>query len=211
MSAWKPKSPLDASRIKLAARRASGKLRALITSAAASDPTPANRLAFQVQHNEISGAIRINLFGREPAGIVLPGQDYERLCNRLTEELLALRVPGTGEPLVEKVLRTDQAYPGDRRGDLPDLFVIWSRRGPITGAQSPSVGTLSSPAPDYRTGNHAQGGFYFGVGPRTQPGRDLAPASIIDLAPTVAALLNTRLPGAEGAPIRSLCEGNAPS
>ena len=192
----------------LAARRASRKLRALITGAP-SDPTPANRLAFQVQHNEMSGAIRINLIGREPSGIVLPGQDYERLCSRLTEELLALRVPETGEPLVQTVLRADQAYPGEHRSDLPDLFVIWSRRGPIAGAQSPSVGTLSSPAPAYRTGNHTQGGFYLGVGPRAQPGRDLAPASIIDLAPTVAALLNTRLPGAEGAPIRSLCEGDS--
>ncbi|HTS47251.1 MAG TPA: alkaline phosphatase family protein [Bryobacteraceae bacterium] len=193
----------------LAARRAPGKLRALITGDASSDPTPANRLAFQVQHNEISGAIRINLIGREPDGIVRPGPDYERICNQLAEELLALRVPETGEPLVETVLRTDQAYPGEHRSDLPDLFVIWSRRGPITGAQSPSIGTLSSAPPAYRTGNHTQGGFYFGVGPGALPGRNLAPASIIDLAPTVAALLNTRLPRAEGAPIRSLCEGDS--
>ena len=193
--------------MKLARRRAPGKLRALLTRGAESHLVPANRLAFQVEHNEISGAIRINLFGREPAGIVLPGEDYERICNRLTQELLALRVPETGDALVETVLRTDQAYPGEKRNELPDLFVIWSRRSPITGAQSPSLGTLHLPPPAYRTGNHTQGGFYLGVGPRTLPGRDLGSASIIDLAPTVAALLNTQLPGAEGTPIRSLCEG----
>jgi predicted AlkP superfamily phosphohydrolase/phosphomutase len=194
-------------RMKLAGRRAPGRLRALITGDAESNPLSANRLAFQVEHNEISGAIRINLFGREPAGIVLPGEDYERICHRLTEELLALRVPETGEPLVETVLRTDQAYPGEHQNELPDLFVIWSRRSRITGAQSRSLGTLYLPPPAYRTGNHTQGGFYLGVGPRTLPGRDLGGASIIDLAPTVATLLNTCLPGAEGMPIRNLCEG----
>jgi predicted AlkP superfamily phosphohydrolase/phosphomutase len=195
---------------KLAARRARLKLRALIAGGAESKSTPANRLAFQVEHNEISGAIRINLFGREPAGIVLPGEDYERICNRLTEELLALRVPETGERLVETVVRTDKAYPGEHRSELADLFVIWSRLSPITGAQSPSVGTLCSPPPGYRTGNHTEGGFYLGVGPRTLPGRSLRSASIIDLAPTVATLLNTCLPGAEGMPIRSLCQGSVP-
>ncbi len=196
-------------RTRLAGRRAPRKLRALIRGGAESNLTPANRLAFQVAHNEISGAIRINLFGREPAGIVLPGEEYERICSLLTEELLALRVPETGERLVEAVLRTDQAYPGEHRNELPDLFVIWSRQGPISGAQSRSIGALCSPAPAYRTGNHTLGGFYIGVGPRTLPGRDLGPASIIDLAPTVATLLHTCLPRAEGMPIRSLCEGSA--
>jgi len=195
-------------RTKLAARRAPRKLHALITGGTGS--TPANRLAFQVEHNEISGAIRINLFGREPAGIVRPGEDYERICNRITQELLALRVPETGQPLVETVLRTDKAYPGEHRSELPDLFVIWSRRSPITGAQSHSLGTLSLPPPAYRTGNHTEGGFYLGVGPRVLPGRDSGPASIIDLAPTVATLLNTCLSSAEGMPIRCLCDGSAP-
>ncbi|HUJ48768.1 MAG TPA: alkaline phosphatase family protein [Bryobacteraceae bacterium] len=197
-------------RSRLAARRATRKLRALIRGDAESSLAPANRLAFQLEHNEISGAIRINLYGREPAGIVLPGEEYERICNLLTQELLALRIPETAERLVEAVIRTDKAYPGEHRSELPDLFVIWSRRSLIGGAQSRSVGTLYSPAPAFRTGNHTEGGFYLGVGPRTLPGRDLGAASILDLAPTVAALLHTSLLGAEGKPIRRLCEGSAP-
>lgn len=192
-------------RTTLAARRAPRKLRAFVTGKAESSRSPANRIAFQVEHNEMSGAIRINLAGREPAGIVLPGEEYERICRLLTEEFRALRVPQTGEPLVETVLRTDEVFPGERRDELPDLFVIWARRAPIGGAQSRSVGTLHAPPPAYRNGNHKEGGFYLGVGPRTLPGRPASASSIIDLAPSVATLLDIQLAGVEGTPIEALC------
>ena len=191
----------------LAARRAQRKLHALLERHGKPVRAPADRLAFQVEHNEISGAIRINLVGREPAGIVLPGAEYKHYCDSLSKELLALRIPETGQPLVEKVLSADDAYPGERRDELPDLFVVWTRQRLITGAQSQSIGTLHCLPPDYRSGNHTEGGFYLGVGPRVLPGRHhSAPASIMDLAPTVAALLNASLPGVEGTPIPELCQ-----
>lgn len=194
-------------RVKLAARRAQRKLRALVEGKAKAVRQPGDRLAFQVEHNEISGAIRINLRGREPAGIVLPGEEYKHYCDALARELVAMKIPETGEPLVEKVLATDDAYPGEHRDALPDLFVVWARQRPITGAASESIGTLHSVQPDYRTGNHTEGGFYLGVGPGVSPGRHARSASIMDLAPTVAALLDTSLPGMEGTPIPELCAG----
>ncbi len=167
----------------------------------------ADRLAYQLDHNELSGAIRINLAGREPAGAVLPGAEYETLCKSLTKELLALRDPSTGERLVESVISARDVYPGENQHRLPDLFAVWAREGPITGAMSPSLGTLTATAPGYRTGNHVLGGFYVGVGPAVSPGQHHRQASIMDLAPTVARLLNTSLPGREGKPVPELCGG----
>jgi len=192
-------------RAKLAARCAQRELRALLKGLARAARTPADTLAFQVEHNEISGAIRINLRGREPAGIVLPCE-YKHCCDSLSSELLDLRIPETGEPLVEKVLSVDEMYPGERRDRLPDLFVVWARRGRITGARSKSLGTLHSSPPDYRSGNHTEGGFYIGVGPGVLPGHHPRSASILDLAPTVAKLLNTSLPDVDGTSIPELCE-----
>ena len=165
----------------------------------------AGRLAYQVEHNEISGAIRINLTGREPAGIVSPGREYDDCCRRLTEELLALRDPRTGDALVESVVPAARIYPGPCQDRLPDLFAVWARTGPITGAQSPAIGRLMSDPPGFRPGNHVPGGFYIGVGPAVTPGRRGEPASIMDLGPTVARLLRTPLLDRDGRPVPELC------
>jgi predicted AlkP superfamily phosphohydrolase/phosphomutase len=143
--------------------------------------------------------------GREPAGIVCPGPEYDELCRMLTNELLSLRDPQTGDPLVESVLSTRDSYPGALQDRLPDLFAVWARQGSIHGAASASVGEILAPPPGYRTGNHLPGGFYLGVGPHVAPGRHVHPASIMDLAPTAAWLLQTSLAGREGRPVPELC------
>jgi predicted AlkP superfamily phosphohydrolase/phosphomutase len=170
----------------------------------ARDPR-ANRLAYQVEHNEISGAIRINLAGREPNGRIRRGQEYKELCALLTGQLLSLRDPETGEQVVESVLSSDEMYPGDQRDCLPDLFVVWKRQAPITGAVSASISELKAGDPGYRTGNHLPGGFYIGAGPGTHPGAQREQASIMDIAPTIARLLEAPLPGKDGKPISALC------
>ena len=71
---------------------------------------------------------------------------------------------------MESVVSAREAYPGENQHLLPDLFAVWAREGPITGAMSPSIGTLTAAAPGYRTGNHVLGGFYVGVGPGVSPG-----------------------------------------
>ena len=202
-----PKIASRGQRAKLAIRRGRTAARNFAHRRRERALAPANRLAFQVEHNEISGAIRINLKGREPAGMIAPGEEYQRYCDALKRELLALRAPETGEPLVEQVLKTDDAYPGAHRDWLPDLFVIWARRGRIMGAKSPTLGTVLSSPPDYRSGNHTEGGFYLGVGPQVSRGEGGGPASVLDLAPTVAALLNAPRGDLEGSPIAALCGG----
>jgi predicted AlkP superfamily phosphohydrolase/phosphomutase len=192
-------------RARLAAGRIERAFRSLHNGAKEEAPPQAGRLAYQVDHNEISGAIRINLMGREPAGTVCPGVEYQEYCRSLTRELLLLREPQSGEAIVESVLSTSDVYPGEHRESLPDLFAVWTRKGPITGATSAALGTLMASPPGYRSGNHLPGGFYVGIGPAISPGRRSEPASIVDLAPTIAQMLNTSLPGKDGKPVQELC------
>ena len=198
-------------RARVAVRRVKRKIRSMIARRRKTSRRhpQIDRLAYQVEHNEISGAIRINLVGREPGGTVLPGAEYEKLCKLLTNELVALRDPRTGDPLVESVVSASEMYPGENQYRLPDLFAVWTRKGPINGAVSAALGTLIPPAPGYRTGNHVLGGFYVGAGPAVSPGHH-SPASIMDLAPTIARILNTELPGIEGKPIPELCGAAEP-
>jgi hypothetical protein len=164
----------------------------------------ANRLAFQVEHNEISGAIRINLIGREQRGLIRPGTEYEEFCQWLSEEMLALLNPDTGQCIVDAVLHSDMVYKGEHLDRLPDLIVVWNRSAPISADASPAIGELRVAGPGNRTGNHVSGGFYVGSGPGVVPGEQSGPASIMDLAPTIAKLLKTPLPGTDGKPIPAL-------
>lgn len=165
----------------------------------------AHRHAFQLPHNEISGAIRVNLKGREPGGRIRPGRELEEFCASLSQDLLDLINPNTGAPIVDQVLRTDVLFDGKHLNPLPDLFVVWRRDAPITAVASPKIGELRIRTPRHRTGNHVVDGIYFGYGPSVAVEKQPCAASIMDIGSTIAALLNTPLAGTEGKPIAALC------
>ena len=182
------------------------KLRTLKNKHGKYGPHPyAHRKAFQLGHNEISGAIRINLKGREPAGRIRPGRELEKFCANLSQDLLDLIDPNTGNSIVQQVIRTDTLFDGEHRDCLPDLLVEWRRDAPITAVASARIGEIRTKAPQYRTGNHTVDGIYFAQGPLIVANQNPHPASLMDVGPTIAALLNTPLPNVEGKPIAALC------
>jgi predicted AlkP superfamily phosphohydrolase/phosphomutase len=163
--------------------------------------TRARRCLHQVPHNELSGAIRINLRGREPGGRVNPGAEYEAWCRRLEREAMSWVDPETGHHVVDRVVRADDAHPGAERSALPDLFVVWKRDRPIRGLYSPTIGVISERDPAYRAGNHVADGFYVVAGPSVSPSGPAGPVSIVDLGPTLGSWLGVDLPGVSGRPI----------
>ena len=161
------------------------------------------RRAFQVEHNEMSGAIRINLRGREPSGRVRP-EDLASLCSSLAVDLMGLTDPDTGQPVVDRVIRTHEYYPGEYRDHLPDLLVVWKRDRPISGLASKRVGVIRGEETGRRTGNHSADGFYVLTGPAVDQRGEGRPASIMDVGPTAAMLLGTQLPHVDGRPIEGI-------
>jgi predicted AlkP superfamily phosphohydrolase/phosphomutase len=127
---------------------------------------------------EIGGGVRINLAGREPAGIVQPGREYEELCDELAHRLRNVRDLETGEPLAAAVHITDTLLPADasHRRYLPDLVVEWRERR-ITdspGIHMPGVGELhwgkGRRIASGRSGNHRAHGWFVGErSPRSRP------------------------------------------
>jgi hypothetical protein len=87
------------------------------------------------------------------------GYEYERVLAELIAEINALRDAQTGRRIVRGIIRTDQAFPGERSAYLPDLIVRWDASAPITAATSPPVGKVSSPTPDTRPGADCGPGF----------------------------------------------------
>lgn len=157
------------------------------------------RRYFQLDHNEISGAVRLNLAGREPQGRV-GADDVERTLNQLTNDLLALVDPVTGRPIVKEVLRTSELFSGEHLARLPDLLVVWHRDAPISGACSDKIGVVRNNSPVARPGNHVAGGIWFARGPGFTGGEQTRVPSVMDIGPTVAKFLDVELPGVDGRP-----------
>jgi predicted AlkP superfamily phosphohydrolase/phosphomutase len=144
--------------------------------------------------NDYSGAVRINLKGREPNGRVEPGAEYERLCEEITESLLELEHLESGRPVVREVVRTSRTYSGEHLSALPDLLVLWTSESIVTGVRSARVGKIELDFPERRTGAHRPWGFFAASGPRIRQGVTLDQIDLLDLAPTIMHLTGVRPP-----------------
>ncbi len=161
------------------------------------------RRFFQLPSNDGCGAVRFNLAGREPHGIVQPGAEYDALCETLNRHLLSLVNVDTGTPAVRHVWRTREIFPGPFQEQFPDLFVEWHRNAPIRRVTSPSTGEVTGVDTQRRTGDHTRDGLLLVIGAGVACG-DIGAISGIDVAPTIAAMLGVNLPDIEGKVIAAL-------
>jgi predicted AlkP superfamily phosphohydrolase/phosphomutase len=152
-----------------------------------------NSKAFSLP-NDNAGAIRINLKGREPKGIVEPGEEYNSLCKFISEELSQLINVDTGKTAIEEVIRIDEIFSGDNINDLPDLIIKWKGDAPIRGLQSPKVGSVYGENPERRSGGHRSISFFIGAGPNFPEEKSVDQISIMDIAPTILHLQDVSIP-----------------
>ena len=160
-----------------------------------------------------TGAIFLNVAGREPQGVVPPGREYERAREELATALLALRDPGDGRPVVERVFRREELYSGAQLAALPDLHVCLrdyayrvvlhhhSEKGRYFGRPEARKAL-------YDTGSHRREGVLIAAGPGFARGRELPAANLLDVLPTVLHALG--LPGEASLEGRVLAEAFAP-
>jgi predicted AlkP superfamily phosphohydrolase/phosphomutase len=161
----------------------------------------ARRKFYSIPHNDLSGAIRFNIVGREPKGRVRRGAEYDALCCSLRRDLMALADPESGQPVVDAVLKTSDLYAGEHLDQLPDLLVVWNRDRPITALISEKTGLIRGIRMSQRTGDHTPTAAFFLAGPGIPAGEIAAALPVENLAPTIAALLNVTLPNIDGRPI----------
>jgi predicted AlkP superfamily phosphohydrolase/phosphomutase len=160
---------------------------------------------------DASGAIRINLKGREPEGRVDPGAAYDRLCDELAQTLRELVNPATGGAAVSEVIKVADHHVGEQLDELPDVIVKWTGDAPIEALTSSRVGTVSGRLPDLRTGSHATYGFLLAVAEGQITRGVLPDADIMDLAPTIMWLMGEPVPpDLDGGPLTDLVGDSAP-
>lgn len=133
-------------------------------------------------------AVRLNVRGREPHGIVDPGADAARLVDEIRQALLAATDPRTNLPVVDRVWKGQELYHGPFVGQMPDL--VFSLKPPF--AASPLSPELWG-STRWGSGDHSLEGLFVAWGEAVAPGR-VEGASLIDVAPTALHLLGQPVP-----------------
>ena len=108
---------------------------------------------------------------------------------------------------ISRVIRTSDVYDGEYLDTLPDLLVEWSdavatgsrRVGDGTGAlvrlRSPEIGVVEGTNDYSRTGENRPDGLFVAAGGGVVPSHSALRASLLEFAPTFAALFGLEIPG----------------
>lgn len=178
---------------------------------------PSASTCFVVDNGYPISGLRLNLRGREPAGLLDPGDEAARFIDELRTNLLAIVDADTGRAVIEGVHEVRDVYDGPLVDTLPDLVVEWADDAvlPTTGAgvnhpaivrlQSSEIGELQRVNSGPRTGDHHPRGMLLATGPGVEPGSTLdGVARLVDFAPTFAASLGVELDHVDGGVIGEL-------
>ncbi|MEO6525185.1 MAG: alkaline phosphatase family protein [Gemmatimonadaceae bacterium] len=142
-----------------------------------------------------TGCIRVNLRGREPQGIVAPGAEYDALLARLEEDFGALVDEETGEPVIERTVRTRAVFGDSPHPALPDLVVFWRAHDrPLRRVAHPRAVLTQSPHAFHRGSHHITEGFVVAAGPAIRAAGRMPDVNPLSLAPTLLALLEAPIP-----------------
>lgn len=145
------------------------------------------------------GGIWLNVRGREPAGIVEPGREYEALRREIAEKLRSCVDIETGTPVVESVWMREDLYQGPYADRAPDLYARLRDtmfRGFRLGDQTIMMPRRRPTSPrETMSGGHRPDGIVILHGPGVRVGGRLADAQLQDIAPTILHAFEHPVPG----------------
>jgi predicted AlkP superfamily phosphohydrolase/phosphomutase len=160
------------------------------------------------EENPYYPVLWINVKGRQPSGVVEPGDEYEKVRTDLIEQLEDWRHPETGERIVLRAYRREEVYSGPHLEEAPDIIVHWNEREGYSYAFRISSKSkrfewtedIDPSAPQHlafftgKSGSHRDDGIFLARGPKIRPEVNLENARIVDVAPTILHLLGVAVP-----------------
>jgi predicted AlkP superfamily phosphohydrolase/phosphomutase len=139
--------------------------------------------------------IYINLRGREPAGCVEPGAEYEAVRDEIIARLANLRDEEMGVQVATRIYRREELYSGPCLQRAPDIiFDAHDERYVGFGGQEFTANMVMAPSRLFN-GCHRRDGIVVLSGQPVRACVRLNPHDIIDLAPTILYLLGYPVPG----------------
>ncbi|MFP4135946.1 MAG: alkaline phosphatase family protein [Candidatus Acetothermia bacterium] len=141
----------------------------------------------------VTGALRLNVKGREPQGSV-PPESADSVRKDLMAGLKELRNPYTGEKVIEKVMRNEEVYQGPRSTEGPDVLFLTKGLKTDTGGLT-VFKTLDPIIPAFAiNGTHRMNGIFSARGPKYGAGTEVDGLKISDPAAIVLHTLGLKIP-----------------
>jgi predicted AlkP superfamily phosphohydrolase/phosphomutase len=125
--------------------------------------------------------VSINRAGREPDGIVDPG-DFEKVRDEVMDRLASFVDPKTGKKPVKAIYRREEVFKGKHADTAPDILMEPAEGYSLTHAKSAIEDA------DWVSGDHRPEGVIVAVGPNVRPFEE--EPKLIDMAPTILAALD---------------------
>jgi len=139
------------------------------------------------------GQIYINLKGREPSGIVNPGEEYEKLVNYIIKRMKNLIDPETGKHVIDKVFRKEEIWYGRHLDKMPDIQLLPKRYYAIFPTFEFSSAHIFTKVYGIYA-RHDLNGILVMYGPNIKKGVKIERARIIDMAPTILYAMGLKVP-----------------
>ena len=115
--------------------------------------------------------------------------------DELTDALLHVKDPITGEKIVRVVLPAREAFGEELAPGFPDLLVcLHEGYAALPNIESSRLIEPWAPEKKFQVGIHDPEGIFIAWGPRIIPGQEGLRAQLIDIAPTTLALLGGPIP-----------------
>ena len=140
------------------------------------------------------GQIYVNVKGRQPDGSVEPGAEYEAVRQGVIDALGELRHPHKDQPLVDRVIRSEEVTHGPYANHGPDLHVVLDNYHAIAFPLFATDNRIITQQIRGDSGCHRPEGILIGWGPEFRSGADVADAHITDLAPTILHAMGLPVP-----------------
>ncbi len=147
------------------------------------------------------GKIFINMKGRDPYGIVEPGNEYESVRNEIIGKLMELKDPDTGKSVVNRVMKREEIFEGEYSLHAPDMVIMWEKgynsiirmedlRKGVRSYKKGSVFGLHMRL----SGDHTQNGLFIIRSPHVEKNRKNLNAHIMDICPTILHMMDIQVP-----------------
>jgi predicted AlkP superfamily phosphohydrolase/phosphomutase len=127
---------------------------------------------------------------RTPGDGGVSDDDYEAFRDDLIGELYSIAHPVTGERIVSRVWKREDAFPGPRMTEAPDLTLVLRDYGFISIRNHSPALSLRSEV----NGTHYPDGIFLAAGAGIRQNTAIGPLAIQDVAPTVLHSLGLEVP-----------------
>jgi predicted AlkP superfamily phosphohydrolase/phosphomutase len=171
---------------------------------------------FPMYNGNLVTGLRVNLTGREPSGIIEPGDEFDSFCDVLCKDLEKIVDYETGKPLIKRIIRTSELYDGEKLNHLPDLLIEWNELKLIGSAQvsdddssllkiySEKTGLVEGRYSYCRTGDHRPEGLLIARGKNLQTQYNNKTISLMDIVPTLMQIFGLDISDFDGTPISEI-------